>query len=498
MAEASPESIQRLIENSEKGLVQIELSLPLILETRQAVLEAIKKQEGSNVILELMLAVFDTLLAENEVIYDLSASLDALLKATDDYTKRFYMQSLNLCFVEACQLFAGEDGDENGLLTRLEKLTKQLNQAGCQFIAGHIIEDIKEFRKVYCDRELRNITRHYDEPIKMYEKIQGLDSIEFFAKGTSQLMAIRMEVTVLSFFLLTLLAPVRKETPSVVSNKKCGFDIKGLVNDAVFNALKKRNLKDEVQRTLDKGQASLNECYGMYNQCVAASKFLESRNCPIPDEFNKMVSLIQLRVEALFMRYDIACSVWGYLNASTDKERSQNLRLIHIIKQAALTHIYGYTEKVREKSLWAAIKKIEESSSEKLDTSSVEKKLKELTGNLNEDKENSQIFAHYRYKQDFYIPARLEAFNKMEHHKELMETLTLLNICKALDGYTIGLLFCINDTHKKKNQKQHDEWMGLIDGLVSKSGDDERVKEALKPMRDLIDTVYGDNEFKNK
>ena len=198
------------------------------------------------------------------------------------------------------------------------------------------------------------------------------------------------------------------------------------------------------------------------------------------------------------MRYDIACSVWGYLNASTDKERSQNLRLIHIIKQAALTHIYGYTEKVREKSLWHAIKKIEESSSEKLDTTTVEKKLEELTGNLSEDKENSQIFAHYRYKQDFYIPARLEAFNKMEHHKELMDAMSLLKICNVLEGYTTGLLFCMNDTHKKKKQKQYDDWMRLINGLVTKSGNDERVKEALKPMRDLIDTVYGDNEFKNK
>lgn len=168
MADASPQTIERLIANSEKGLKDIELSLPLILETRQAVLDAIEKQEESNVVLDLMLAVFDTLLAENEVIYDLSASFDALLKAKDDYTKRFYMQSLNLCFVEACQLFAGEDGNENGLLTRLEGLTKQLNQAGCQLIASHIIDDIQAFRNDFCDRDLRNTTRHYDTPIKMY------------------------------------------------------------------------------------------------------------------------------------------------------------------------------------------------------------------------------------------------------------------------------------------------------------------------------------------
>ena len=397
MADASPETIQRLIANSEKGLVQIELSLQPILEARQAVLEAIKKQDGSNVILDLTLTVLDTLLAENEVIYDLSTSLDALLKATDDYTKRFYMQNLNLCFVEACQVFIGEDSDEGGLLTKLEKLTKQLNQAGCQYVARHIIDDIQEFKKDYCDRELRNITRHYDDPIKMYEKQQDLTSIEFFAQGTSQLMAIRMEVTVLSSFLLSLLTPAKKEASSVVSNKKCELDINGMLNNAVFKALKQRNLKEEVQRSLDNAQKSLNVCYRMHKQCLVAVKFLEEKNCR-KEEILKMESLIRLWMEALFLRYDIACSVWGYLNASTDKERSQNLRLIHITKQAALTHIYGYNEKVREKSLWTAVKSIEETSNNILHTESVEKTLQELTENLSGDKESSQMFAHYRYK----------------------------------------------------------------------------------------------------
>lgn len=494
MADASPESIQHLIDNSEKGLKDIEISLPLFIETRQAVLNAIEKQDESNIVLALMLVVFDSLLAESEVIYDISASLNALLKAKNDYTKRFYMQNLNLCFFEACQLFSGEDGDEYGLLTRMEGLTKQLNQAGCQFIARHIIEDIQAFRKDYCDRELRNITRHYDDPIKMYEKQQELDNIDFFAKGTSQLMAIRMEVSVLSSYLLALLGPVNNDSQSIVSNKGCRLDLKGMLNDAIFKVLKEKGLKDEVERTLNKGQATLNDCYRLYNQCLVAEKLLGKENCQIPDEFNKIKSLVQLRMEALFLSYDVACSIWGYLNASSDKERSQNLRLVHNVKQAALTHIYGYTEKVREKSLWTAIKKIEESRSEKLNTESVEKILVELTGNLNEDKENSQIFAHYQNKQDFYIPARLEAFNRMEHHKELMDAMKLFKICKALEGYTAGLLLCINDKQKRERKKQHDEWKELIKGLVAKTGNDERVKEALKPMIDLIDMVYSDKE----
>ena len=72
MAEASPESIKRLIDNSEKGLKDIEMSTALVMETRQAVIDCIENQIESNVVLDLMLSVLDTLLAENEVIYDLS------------------------------------------------------------------------------------------------------------------------------------------------------------------------------------------------------------------------------------------------------------------------------------------------------------------------------------------------------------------------------------------------------------------------------------------
>lgn len=495
MADASPESLQRLIENSEKGLAQIEMSLPLILETRLAIEEAIKKQVERNVWLDLLLVVFDMLLAEHEVIYDLSASLDALLRAKDDYTKRYYMQSLNLCFCEACQLFVGEDGDGDGLLSRLEKLTKELHQAGCEYIARHIVEDIQNFKKEYVDRELRNITRHYDDPIKMYEKQKGLDNIDFFAKGASELMAIRMEVTVLSTFLLSLLTPNNSIPQRVVEKPICGLDLNGMLNDAIFKALKERDLKGEVQRTLDKAQVALDDCYRLYENSQKAEKFLEDKNCQVPDEFNKMESLMRLRMETLFLRYDVACSIWGYLNAASDKECSQNLRLIHITKQAALTYIYGYNQKFRKRSLWAEIVAVEEACDERLNTIDVENTLKELTSHLAEDKGNSNMFAHYRYKQAFYIPARLDAFGKMKHHTELMDAMKLLNVCKSLEAYTVKLLYCINENQKKERKRQYDEWMAKIDGFTSKAGHDMQVAEALRPLRELIGMVYGDEQL---
>lgn len=491
MADASQEAIQRLIENSEKGLAQIEMSLPTILETRKIIVEAISEQDNDNVILNLALVVLDSILAENEIIYDISSSLNALLKATDDYPKRYYMQTLNLCFWEASQLLVGGKSDEYGLLTRLEKLTKEINQAGCQFVIEHIINDINEFKKKYTDSSLRNVTRHYDVPTKIYEHQQKLTNIDFFAKGVSQLIAIRMELSVVSSFLLNLLAlPIKSALRNEALIQRRDVDLRGMFNDAIFKAFRKKNLEKIVQQVLSKGQKTLDDSYRLYRNCGNVTKFLEERYGQIPDGFKKMESLLLLRMETLYLKYDIACSVWGYLNGSSDMERSQNLRLIHITKQAALTHIYGYNEEFRAKSLWVRILALEEANNETLNTEKVEESLKVLTGNLKGDRNNSNMFAHYRYKDVYYIPARLEAFGKMSHYRELADSKKLLDVCNSLEEYTTRLLYCIDDKQKRKRKKQCDEWITKIDGLDNKIGDNEEAKESLRSIRGIIEQLY--------
>jgi hypothetical protein len=490
--EASPETIQRLIDNTEKGLTQIELLSPLVLETRQTLEGALKKKGNNNAIQVLLLCVLDTLLAENEVIYDLSASLDALLKANDDYTKRYYMQSMNLCFAESCRVFVGQKGDINGLLQRLERQCGQSNLVGCQLLINHIIDDIQTFQKEYANKKLRDITRHYDHPMKMYEEVKKLDNIDFFAKGASQLMALRLEISVVSSYLLNLLAPKNRVSPRNVSPQKNG--VVQIVNEVVIEKFINKDFKGELEKILRRGQQTVDDCYRQYNSCRKAAALLEERGSNVPDVFEKMESLIFLRMEALFLRYDVACSVWGYINASSEKERSQNLRLIHITKQAALTHIFGYTENTKKNSLWSKIKSIEEAGTERLDTEGIEKTLEELTQDLAADNQKSRMYAHYRYKENFYIPDRLEAFGKMLHATELEDSLKLLNVCKSLDSYTYELLRCIHDNQEQERKKQYDEWMGKIDQLVAPSGKDKKIKDALKPLRDLVELMYGDKK----
>lgn len=288
------------------------------------------------------------------------------------------------------------------------------------------------------------------------------------------------------------MTPQRSSSPRNVSPQK--DEVVQIVNEVVKEKLVNADFKGELQKVLMHGQQALDDCYRQYYFCRKATALLEERGSNVPDVFEKMESLILLRMEALFLRYDVACSVWGYINASSDKERSQNLRLIHITKQAALTHIFGYTENTKKKSLWAKIKSIDEAGTERLDTVGIEKTLEELTKDLTADNQKSRMYAHYRYKENFYIPNRLDAFGKMLHAKELEDSLKLLNVCRSLDKYTCELLRCIHDNQEQERKIQYDEWMGKIDQLAAPMDKDEKIKDALKPLRDFVELVYGDNK----
>lgn len=47
-------------------------------------------------------------------------------------------------------------------------------------------------------------------------------------------------------------------------------------------------------------------------------------------------------------------------------------------------------------------------------------------------------------------------------------------------------------TAGQERKKQYDEWMGKIDQLVVPMGKNEKIKDAIKPLRDYVELVYGD------
>lgn len=151
-----------------------------------------------------------------------------------------------------------------------------------------------------------------------------------------------------------------------------------------------------------------------------------------------------------FMRYDLICSLNSYLNASSNVERSISFMRAYRIETSALTHLYGYNEECRKRSIWSKIKLVPEFKAIPL-SDEIENNLKVLTSHFDSTKRN--LFIHYREDAKRNISQRWQCANEMDHPKELIQMLRLLTLCKNINQYLVSLISLMNSTEKRKNDE---------------------------------------------
>lgn len=159
---ASPESVAVLIENSKRGIYDSEKLLEKIEDTK-TIFESISTIEGTA--LEFLQIVFELLSGSLSGMYEGFNGLQNMLQTDSIYAKRYHMQMINLCQYEWCKYFLGRDG--NGVLVRLINFLKDCNDD----VTNTYLQDLRLLIKTLggnCDKDLRNMTAHYDKPSQMY------------------------------------------------------------------------------------------------------------------------------------------------------------------------------------------------------------------------------------------------------------------------------------------------------------------------------------------
>ena len=493
MAEASKDSKERLVRNVDNNLSFIESLLPDMQKCIHLIDSIRKRENSSNLFLDSLAVCEDILLGSYVVIYDIMASLKRMIKTDNVYIKRYQMSSLNLCFFEACSLFVDSGGGQSGILNKLESSAKSLNLVGEQFLIRHIVGDIDSFSAKYCQNSaLRDLFRHYDDPIKMYEAYVKLNDEDVFAKGVSEMMAYFLEIRVVCDHFLQTLVPFSERPDSIgtVDSKSVKSTISELFNTCIADALRKKNAHKIIEDTVIQGTKEIDKLYKDYSFCEKAKKFLsDSLHCEDMSPFDAVEDLIRIRMMAEFMRMDIGCAMFAYLESSTDMERAQSLRHIQITKQAALTHLYGYTDNTRQCSLWNKIVKAVERDNVRIDSESLHEQFKKMTADLKTDARQSNIYAHYRYRDDFYVSARLDAYSKMNQMSVIYETLPLLNLVKEISQYSLRILDAIAKRQKDKRIRsimKINDMFAELDNIISKSNVSADGKHQMKGMVDKL------------
>lgn len=436
---ASKETIDNLIENAKSSILDSE---HLLQNT-----ELIKSRLSSSNIAHYLQLLFELLSGSLLGVYEIFSDMKNMLFADNVYAKRYHMQMINLSQYEWCVYLVGKD--HGGIIL---KLINHLNE---QHQGFKELEDIAQYVRLLgkqCDTSLRNITAHYDNPDKMYSMLILLNDEDIYAKRVGdQLLVHDMILQYISPILQTITETL------CTNNKQCTYtrsvdklSIIDVVNEKVADALhNKEKLDDVIAEQIANAWENIESHKKSYTICEKAIKYLTDRQV----DYSRLVeiqALEELRWEVSFMQYDLACSMNTYLKAVSNAERSISFMRAYRIEISALSHLYGYNDEYRGKSIWNKIRNIPEFKSIPL-SKEIEDELIALTSNFNPSKRN--LYTHYRESAKLNISERWQCANDMNHPKELMQMLRLVTLCKKINHFLVLLISSMNSTEKRKNDE---------------------------------------------
>lgn len=471
---ASTESIANLINNSQQTIRNCEQLLHNVEEAK-AVLKATHDSNKSS--LHLLRLTFEILSGGTAGMHECTIGLCRILQTQNVYEKRYHMQTINLNQFEWCKYLLGKN--ETGVFAQFCKLFSECtNNETLAYI--HDIRDSIRSLGVKCNSKLRNITAHYDNPLNIYQELILLNSEDEYVQRLSDQMEIYDKIILLVKSIINTIQS-RIPTEKAISSHKpvTEIDLQTLINNQIANVLHKTELQKTINEQLSTAWDEIEHLRKNYHMCQKMIEFFQQQNID-PSLAQNMLSLLDFQWAVTFMRLDLTCAMSSYLNASTILDRSVCLRRIYMIETAALTHLYGYEEEYRPKSIWYKIKKIAEFTSIP-ESAQIEHRLSEHTSILNCDKRN--MYTHYWENGSSNISKRWQYFQKMDHFKELYRLQDLILLCKDIYSYTASLLLEMNKSQNKRSAettKQINEMICKIKDMGIKCNNQDIINSAEK------------------
>lgn len=431
---ASVETITTCIENIRQQIKECE---SLLMKT-----ESVKDDIKSKLVEyteHILYVTLELLSASISGMYESYSGLLHILQTDSIYEKRYHMQLVNLCQYEWCKLFTQE---ESGLLTNLNKLFCD----NVDFVkAIHILlEHINELIGI-CDKELRNMTAHYDKPKDMYEKLVRLDSEDDYVKRISKQMDIHKSILCISDDILNLIIShfSINKPHTEFNNSAYKINITDISNEYIYKSIDKQAYLSTIcSSTLSDAWMNIESAKKEYYMTEQYILRLKARDFNT-DRLEYLKSVVELRWATMFLRFDLTCCMRAYLNATTTIERSIILRRVYMIETSALTHLYGYNENRRKYSIWQKLKQLTENKSHPL-FEQLETELGQYTKSLNCEKRN--VLIHFMEDKgdsansQNNISTRWKMFCDMNHSKELFHIYKLIVLCNHIDTYICEII----------------------------------------------------------
>lgn len=215
----------------------------------------------------------------------------------------------------------------------------------------------------------------------MYKKLITINDEDVYVKRIGdQFLIHEMIFKYVSPFIQLISQTLSRGVDSVKKRTLRSLNIQKLINVKIAESLNhKEKLGVAIEEQVADAWNIIESQKRMFERCEKAILFLESKQLD-STRLIEIKSLVEIQLVVSFMRYDLACSMSTYLTASSNAERSIAIMRAYIIETSALSHLFGYNEKHKEKSIWNKIKAIPEFKSIS-SSNEIENDLKFLTSN---------------------------------------------------------------------------------------------------------------------
>ena len=436
---ASKETINILINNAKSAISDSEH----ILKNTELIKSRLSTFDGAT----YLKLLFELLSGSLSAVYEVCSDMKNMLSTDNVYVKRFHMQMINLSQYEWCKYLVGRD--HGGVIP---KLINHLNESHKETIElESILQQLRLLGKK-CDAGLRNITAHYDNPNTMYSKLVTLSDEDIYAKRVGDQLLVHDMI-------LQYISPILQMITEILctNNRKCTYtksvdkySIIDIINKKVADAFhNKEKLDIVIAGQIANAWENIESHKKNYTICEKAIEYLTDKQVDC-SRLTEIQALEELRWEVSFMQYDLACSMNSYLKADSNAERSICFMRAYRNEISALSHLYGYNDEYREKSIWSKIRTVPEFKSIPL-SKEIEDELIALTSNFDPNKRN--LYTHYREDTKLNISERWQCANEMNHPEELMQMLRLVTLCKKNNQFLVSLVSSMHLSEKQKNDE---------------------------------------------
>lgn len=483
---ATMASIQTLIKNSSLAVRDI---YPVMKQD----IEVMRLCDSSTPV--LLKLIPEMRMNVNFILIDLESAFRALLSAESGIEKRLQLKNLRADMHECYKLLYGfGKAQQYTAWYKIGSELKTLKAEGKEKVLVLLNNYYDALTTVLLkidiyDKENRDLTYHYDDDLlKVYQNILDSYDEERVCKHLITVFDILKSITLFCNDVELVENSKGFSLPIVSKKKSFHISIQKLFAEKLGDNGK---LKDALKTILN-GTSKVDDAARMRKGIIEIKAFAKEK---MPDKFfpetDQMDDMANVQLLLQIMLVDIASIINGYLNSGSGPEYALNLRRLTITRVSSLSHLSGYGEYERNKSLWGKIS----SMIPKSDKALLEQ-AKTITENLNgltdiTDKEIRTLYVHLMDNKNNNVPEIISTIEQVNPFAELKKAENLIIITTRIQRFLNELMDRLAIDAHKRAEASTARFLAQINSI-------RELADNPKCPKFLRETIYNQMDFFEK